>query len=396
LRTHATAFLATVLLAALAGCDGGGGGSGTGAGTGGGTGSGGSDGKGGGTPAAAAPIRIGVAGPITGSEAKNGEDLRNGATLAVEEWNAKGGVLGRTVDLVVRDDEALDKNATPVAQELVNAGVVGVVGHFNSGCTTPASEIYHRAGVVTITPASTNPFVTERGYADVFRVCGRDDSQGKSAADFLAGVLKARKVAVFDDKTSYGKGLADYVAKSLEGRVEVAVREGFSKDERNFRPYLQKVLDAGVDAWYFAGIYHQAAPMLIQASQMGIEAPMMSGDGVHGYKADFIDKVGAAAEGTLTTFPEILGEEFERNYRARFRVDPGPYAIYAYTCANILLKGIADGGAAEGAKIAAAIHAGEFDTPVGRIQFDEKGDVRVNPYKVWVIRGGKHVLHGSK
>jgi branched-chain amino acid transport system substrate-binding protein len=217
----------------------------------------------------------------------------------------------------------------------------------------------------------------------------------------MAGVLKAKKVAIFDDKTAYGKGLADFVAKEIEGRAEIAVREGFDKAERNFRPYLQKLLDAKVDAWYFGGIYEQAAPMLIQASQLGVKAPMMSGDGVHGYQADFIDKVGPAAEGTFTTFADLesakLYAGFQERYGKRFAgVQPGPYAIYAYTAAQVLLEGTAKAGAADGAKIAAAIKGATFETPIGSIAFDAKGDLNVNPYVIWVIRGGKHVVHAGK
>ncbi len=346
------------------------------------------------------PVKIGVAGPKTGGQAKNGEDLINGTTLAVDEWNAKGGVLGRTVEVVFRDDEAEPKNATAVAQELVNAGVTGVVGHFNSGCTIPASAIYERAGIASITPASTNTFVTERDLKTVFRICGRDDMQGKAAADFIVDVLKAKKVAVFDDKTPYGKGLADYVAKFLEGRTEIVVREGFDKSERNFTPYVAKLVDAAPDVWYFGGIFEQAAPLLIKAGQLGVKAPMMSGDGVHGYQADFIDKVGAGADGTLTTFPDLtsspLYPDFLKRYKEKFKVEPGPYAIYSYAAANILLEGVKGSASTDGRKVAAAIHAGSYDTLVGKVEFDARGDVKVNAYRVWVVRGGRHVLHGSK
>ena len=349
----------------------------------------------------AGPVKVGVAGPITGGQAKNGQDLKEGCLLAVEEWNAKGGVLGRTIELVVRDDEAADKNAPTVARELVDAGVAGVIGHFNSGCTIPASEVYHQAGVVSISPASTNTFVTDRKYPDVFRVCGRDDQQGRTAAAFIADVLKAKKLAIFDDKTAYGKGLADECARALEGRVEIALREGFDKGERNLRPYLTKLKDAGVDVWYYGGIYEQAAPMLLQASQLGIKVPMMSGDGVHGYQKDFIDTVGAPAEGTYTTFPDTTKApgyaEFLRKYTERFKAEPGPYAIYSYSAAQVLLEGIKAAGSADGKAVAAAIHAVTVDTPAGRISFDEKGDVKaMDYYQVWVIKGGKHVLHGGK
>ncbi len=345
-------------------------------------------------------IKIGVAGPMSGGQARNGKDLEDGARLAVEDRNAAGGVLGRSVAMVFRDDEAQDKNATAVASGLVDEGVVGVVGHFNSGCTIPASRTYHQAGIVTITPASTNETITERGYDDVFRVCGRDDQQAKTAADFIADTLHAKRVAIYDDKTAYGAGLADGCASALNGRADVVIREGFDVTERNFRPYLTKLRDANVDVWYFGGIYEQAAPMLIQARQLGIEAPLMSGDGVHGYQKDFIDKVGPGGDGTLTTFPDTTQAAgyagFVTKYQARFHGDPGPYAIYAYAATQILLDGIEKAGSTDGKQVAAAIHAGTFDTPVGRMSFDEKGDVRVSDYyKVWVVKDGHEVLYGA-
>jgi branched-chain amino acid transport system substrate-binding protein len=392
LRQRVAAFLPSLLVALAAGC-----GPETPAGPAAGPGA-----SAGAAPAAGgATVKIGVAGPITGGQAKNGQDLKEGTMLAVEDWNAKGGVLGRKIELLVKDDEASDKNATTVAQALVDAGVVGVVGHFNSGCTIPASEKYHGAGIVTITPASTNVFVTDRKYADVFRVAGRDDQQGTAAAKFVRDVLKAKKVAVFDNRTAYGKGLADEFVKGLDGKVEVLVREGFDETERNFRPFLTKLKEAAPDLWYFGGIYEQAAPMLIQASQLGITTPMMSGDGVHGYDLDFIAKVGAPADGTFTTFPDTTKapgyEDFVKRYRERFNAEPGPYAIYSYASASILFEGIVKAGSTEGPKVAAAIHAGSFDTPVGKIEFDEKGDVKaLDYYSVWVIRDRKHVLYGSK
>jgi branched-chain amino acid transport system substrate-binding protein len=343
-------------------------------------------------------LRMGVAGPITGGQAKNGKDLVDGCTLAVEEWNAKGGVLGKQVELVAKDDEALDKNATVVAGELVDAGVVGVVGHFNSGCTIPASEEYNRAGIPCITPASTNTYVTDRAYSGVFRVCGRDDQQGNTAAKFLGEVYGAKRVAVYDDKTAYGKGLADMLAKGLEGKAEVVIREGFDVTERNFRPYLTKLKEAKVDVWYFGGIYEQAAPMLLQARQLGIEAPMMSGDGVHGYQADFLDKVGEGATGTLTTFPDTTAnpgyKDFVAKYKKRFNGDPGPYAIYSYASANILLAAIEKAGSTDGAAVSAAIRSTTHATTLGPIEFDEKGDVKaLDYYSIWTVKDGKHVLY---
>jgi len=351
------------------------------------------DGKAGG--GSSGPIKIGVAGPKTGKEAKNGQDLIEGTTLAVEDWNGKGGVLGRKIEIVVRDDEALDKNATAVATELIDAGVAGVVGHFNSGCTIPASENYHEAHVPVITPASTNPTVTDRGYPDVFRVCGRDDNQGLTAAEFVATKLKLKKVAILDDRSPYGKGLADAFERSLGGRVQVTSHDGFDKESDNFRPYLTKIKESGAELVYFGGIYHQAVPIIQQARDMGITAPLMAGDGVHGYQVEFIDKLGPLADGTYTTFADVTKApgyaDFTKKYKDRFKAECGPYAIYSYTAATALLESIKTAGTTDGAKVAAAIHAGSFDTPLGTVKFDAKGDVQ-SKYAVWVIKGGKHVL----
>jgi len=352
------------------------------------------DGKGGGA-SATGPIKIGVAGPKTGKEAKNGQDLIEGTTLAVDEWNAKGGVLGRKLEVVVRDDEALAKNASTVSAELIDAGVAAVIGHFNTDCTIPASENYKEAGIPMITPASTNPKVTDRGYANVFRICGRDDQQGATAADFVAGVLKLKKVAILDDRSGYGKGLADAFEKSLGGRVQVVSHDGFDKESDNFRPYLTKIKEAGAELIYFGGIYHQAVPIIQQARDMGLAAPLMSGDGVHGYQEAFIDKLGPLAEGTYTTFADVTKApgyaEFTRKYKERFKTESGPYAIYSYSAAIAVLESIKAAGSTDGAKVSAAIHAGAFDTPLGKVKFDAKGDTQSN-YAVWVVKGGKHVL----
>ncbi len=347
-------------------------------------------------PAPAAELRIGVAGPISGGQAKNGEDLLDGTTMAVEEFNAKGGVLGRKIVIKVRDDMALPANAPSAAQQLVAEKVVGVIGHFNSGSTIPASEIYHKNGIITITPSSTNEFVTDRGYSDVFRVCGRDDQQAPAAGRFIADVFKAKRVAIFDDQTAYGKGLADGVERSLKGKCEVVLREHFDAKERNFRPYLSKLKDQNVDVWYFGGIYEQAAPMLIQARQVGITAPLMSGDGVHGYVDGFLKACGAAAEGTFTTFP-ATNPAFTERYKKRFGgKEPGPYAIFSHTATQILLEGIQKAGTDDTKKVAAAIHANAFETSIGKVEFDAKGDVKERGegnYVVWVVKDGQHVMY---
>ncbi|HLB24748.1 MAG TPA: branched-chain amino acid ABC transporter substrate-binding protein, partial [Nitrospirota bacterium] len=160
-------------------------------------------------------IRIGVAGPMTGDQSKMGMDFKNGVTLAIEQWNAKGGVLGKKIAMMVEDDQHDPKQAVAIANKIINEGAVGVVGHFNSSCSIPASKIYMDGGIPMITPATTNPQFTDQGYWNVFRVCGRDDQQGKAAAEYVVRELGVKRVAVVHDKTTYGQGLADEFRKNV-------------------------------------------------------------------------------------------------------------------------------------------------------------------------------------
>jgi len=169
-------------------------------------------------------IRIGAAGPMTGDQSKMGIDLRNGVELAVAEWNAKGGVLGKKIQLVAGDDQADPKQAVSIANKFINQKVQAVVGHWNSNCSINASPYYHTANIVAISPASTNPRLTQQGFKNIFRVCGTDDQQGGVAAEFVLKTLKPKRVAVIHDKTTYGQGLADFFKKAIESKVQVATK----------------------------------------------------------------------------------------------------------------------------------------------------------------------------
>jgi len=190
-------------------------------------------------------IRIAVVGPMTGDQSKQGTDLKNGVELAVAEWNDHGGLLGKKIELLIGDDQHDPKQAVSIANKFANSGVVGVVGHWNSSASIPASEVYHRANIPMITPASTNPQVTDRGYANVFRVCGRDDQQGRVAAEFVVTQLKVKRVAVLHDKTTYGQGLADEFKKSLAAiggdQTEVVYYSGITQGDKDFRGVLTTV-----------------------------------------------------------------------------------------------------------------------------------------------------------
>ena len=199
--------------------------------------------------AAAATIKIGLAGAQTGSDGEIGLSMLNGSKVAIDEWNAKGGVLGKKIETVVLDDEASGQKAVTVAQSLIDAGVVAVIGHFNSGCTIPASRLYNDAKIIEISPGSTNPQYTEQGFPYAFRICGRDDQQGAVIATYLHDTLKLNKIAILDDKTTYGEGLATVVKNAFEAKGgTVAMFQGIDKEDTDFRANIAVVQGSGAEA----------------------------------------------------------------------------------------------------------------------------------------------------
>jgi branched-chain amino acid transport system substrate-binding protein len=337
-------------------------------------------------------IKIGIAGPMTGGIAKMGEDFRNAVTIAAEEWNAAGGVLGKKVELLIVDDQSDPKQAVSIANKLVNEGVAGVIGHFNSSCSIPASDVYNRAGIPMITPASTNPQLTDRGYRGAFRVCGRDDQQGKVAAEFVNTELGIKKIAIIHDRTTYGQGLADEFRKYLDKGTGVVYYGGIRQGDNDFKAVLTSLRELSPELLYFGGVYTEAALLVKQAGEVGLKVRFMSGDAVIDPK--FIEIAGAnTAEGAYLTFspdpvniPEAKG--FISKYKARFG-EPGPYAIYSYDALNILLSAVSEAHNINGKSLIDALHNKEFSTSMGRISFTEKGDVAMSPYVMWVVRNGK-------
>jgi branched-chain amino acid transport system substrate-binding protein len=337
-------------------------------------------------------VRIGIAGPMTGSDAKMGADFRNGVNIAVDEWNEKGGVLGKKVELVFGDDGSDPKQAVAIANKLVNEGVVGVVGHYNSSCSIPASDVYHRAGIPMITPASTNPTLTTRGYNSIFRVCGTDDQQGKVSAEFVKSRLKIKKVAIVHDKTTYGQGLADFFRKYLTDGTEVVFYGGITRGDKDFKAVLTTIKDKNPEILFFGGIYPEGGLLVKQAREINLKAPFMSGDAVIDHK--FIEIAGLeAAEGTYLTFsPDIRNvpeaKPFIEKYTAKYG-EIGPYSIYAYTAVNVILEAVKTSGIIDGKAIIEALHKSEFASALGRMKFTEKGDIAHITYVVWITRNGK-------
>lgn len=347
------------------------------------------------------PIKIGVAGPRTGPQAKSGLDLDLGTEMAIAEWNERGGAMGCEIERVIKDDRSEETEARSVAQALIADGVVGVVGHFNSGVTYPASEAYAEAFIPMITPASTNPNITDRalreGWTTVFRLCGRDDDQGPIAAEF-AYEHGMTRMAVYHDKTTYGEGLAmAYMEAAEAAGAEIVHFAGFAKEDTDFRPHFTPILGKDVDVVYFGGIFNQAGPMARQMREMGIDATYMSGDGT--IYQEFLDMAGDDAEGSLLTFPNVYSSDeakvFKTNYEARYAdrdvTEAGPYAIFSYVATNMLLNAIVEGGTTEGLSMAQTLRDMTHETPLGTVRFNEAGDVSESLYVVWVVENGEFV-----
>ncbi len=349
---------------------------------------------------AASTITIGVAGPFTGDQAAFGDMLRNGVTLAAEEWNSKGGVSvgGKRmkVDILWGDDRHDPREGISIAHKFVNSGVVGVVGHFNSSVSIPASTVYAEADVIQITPASTNPKLTEQGFKTVFRVCGRDDQQGRVAAEYIVGALKATHVAILHDKTVYGQGLADRTKRFLEKKgVSPIFYSGVVQGDKDYMPVLTAAKQKNPEVVYFGGIHPEAILLVKQMRErLGMKAIFVSGDGI--FVDEFYKIAGESAEGAYVTFPPdqkkiAAAQTMLKSHRKRFRKDVGAYTIYSYAAANLILNSIQSTGSTQGSKLAAHLRSKAWNTSLGKIQFNQKGDVLESPYVFWQVKGSKFV-----
>lgn len=352
--------------------------------------------------AAAAPaeqvVKIGHVAPLTGPIAHLGKDNENGARMAVDEINAAGGIkLGDKViklELVAEDDKADPKEGTLVAQKLVDAGVVAVVGHLNSGTSIPASKIYADANVTQISPSATNPKYTEQGFKTTFRVVANDNQQGAVLANYAATEMKAKTIAIVDDRTAYGQGLADVVEKvAKEKGLKVVAREFATDKTTDFNAILTKIRAAKPDVVMYGGMDATAGPMAKQMKQLGIKAQLLAGDGV--CTPEFIKLAGDAA-GILTCSMAgeaveklAKGEEFKQKYKAKFGTDVQVYAPYSYDAVYVIAEAIKRAGSADRAAITAAMPATNYNGITGTIQFDEKGDIKNGAISLFRVKDGK-------
>ncbi len=342
--------------------------------------------------AAQAQIKLGVAGPITGANAAFGAQLKNGAEQAVEDINAKGGVMGQKIVLQTGDDASDPKQGVSLANKFAADGVKWVVGHFNSGVSIPASEVYQESGIVQITPASTNPKFTERSLWNTFRTCGRDDQQGAVAGAYLASHFKGKKVAVVHDKTPYGKGLADETQKAMEGKgLKAVLYEGVNTGEKDYSALVSKLKQQNVDVVYFGGLHTEAGLIIRQMRDQGLKAPMMSGDGIT--DKEFVQIAGPGADGTFMTFgPDARKNPNAKDAVAKFKAknyDPEAYTLYTYASVQILAQAAEGAKSTDGKKIAEYMKSGKtFKTVIGDITFDKKGDITRPDYVMYVWKKG--------
>nr|VFJ47492.1 MAG: amino acid/amide ABC transporter substrate-binding protein, HAAT family [Candidatus Kentron sp. FW] len=340
-----------------------------------------------------ADIRIALVAPITGQSAAFGEQMRRGATAAVKDINASGGVLGQQLILEIGDDACDPKQAVAVANQMAHKGVVFVAGHFCSGASIPASEVYAEEGILQISPGSTNPKLTDRGLDNVFRTCGRDDQQGIVAGNYISDHFADVNVAILHDKTAYGKGLADETMKQLRARgKQETMYEPYTQGDKDFTALVTKMKSAEIGL-IFAGGYHQDIGLITrQARDQGMNVVMMSGDAM--VNQEYWSITGKAGEGTLMTFsPDPRKNPTAKDVVRRFQsqgYEPEGYTLYTYGSVQAFAQAAQRAGSTKIDALIATLKSHEFDTVLGKITFDKKGDVRAPGYVVYEWRDGEY------
>ncbi|HWL29582.1 MAG TPA: branched-chain amino acid ABC transporter substrate-binding protein [Burkholderiaceae bacterium] len=342
-------------------------------------------------------IKFGFAAPLTGPQSHYGEDMQNGLTLALEEANKKGiKIDGETANfvLVSRDDQADPRTAVQVAQQLVDEDVDGILGHFNSGTTIPASRVYHDAGLPQLAMA-TSPEYTAQGYDTTFRMMTSDTQQGAAVGKFIVDNLKAKKVAIIDDRTAYGQGLADEVEKAVKKAGGEIVRREYTTDKANdFTAILTNIKAAEPDAIFYGGLDAQSGPMKRQLVRLGVKAPLVSGEMTR--SDTFLKLAGDAADGTYASLAGVpldkmaAGKDFAQRYEARFKKAPGVYAPYAYDGAWTMITAIEQADSAEPEKYLPKLAGIERKGATSEhIAYDDKGDLKEISVTIYEVKNGK-------
>jgi branched-chain amino acid transport system substrate-binding protein len=347
--------------------------------------------------AKAQDIPIAVVGPITGSNAALGEQMTRGAKMAVADVNAKGGVLGKKLNLIIADDACDPKQAVAAANDVVGKKVVFVAGHYCSSSSIPASAVYNEAGILQMTPASTNPALTDdaakKGWNNVFRSCGRDDVQGGVAGKYLADHYQGKRIAIIHDKTAYGKGIADETKKAMNAAgLKEAMYEAITQGDKDFSALISKMKQANIDAIYFGGYQTEAGLIVRQARDQGLKAQFIGADAL--VTEEFWKITGPSGEGTLMTFPPD-----PRNVPAAKAVvdkftaegyNPEGYTLYTYAAIQAFAAAAGKAGSLKVDDLSTALRSMTVDTVVGPLSWDKKGDVTEPKYVFYVWKRGKY------
>lgn len=343
------------------------------------------------TPALA-DLPVAIAGPMTGQYASAGDQIRKGAEMAIADINARGGVLGEKLKLEIGDDACDPKQAVSVANTMVNRNIVFMHGHWCSSSTIPASDVYNEADIPMAT-VSTNPQVTERGLNNVFRIMGRDDQQGLVAGDYLATTFKGKKIAVVDDKSAYGKGLADEIAKAMSAKgVKPTLRESITAGEKDYSGIVTKLKQAGVEVMAYGGYHTEVALILRQAQQAGLQLTVMGGDTMT--NSELVTAAGPTADNVMFTFsPDARKNPEAAPVVKKFRdakVEPEGYVLYAYAAMQLFEQAAAQAKSTKYKDLEKAMRGGTFKTVIGDLSFNAKGDQKAPGFVVYRWKGGQY------
>ncbi len=329
---------------------------------------------------AANTIKIALAGPVTGPLAQYGDMQFAGAKMAVEQINKQGGVNGKQLEAVVYDDACDPKQAVAVANKIVNDDIRFVVGHLCSASTQPTTDIYEDEGILMITPASTAPDITSRGYELIFRTIGLDSLQGPTAGNYIVESIKPKRMAVIHDKQQYGEGIATAVKDTVEkAGVDVAVFEGVTPGDKDFSALIAKLKKEDVDFVYYGGYHPELGLILRQSAEKGLKAKFMGPEGV-GNK-DISAIAGPASEGLLVTLPKSFDQDpanakLVAAFKAKGEDFTGPFVFPSYSAVQVMAEGMELTKSENPDKVADALRSNTFSTPTGSLAFDGKGDLK--------------------
>ena len=349
-------------------------------------------------------VKIGHVAPISGAIAHLGKDNENGARMAIDELNAKGVTIGGKkvkFELLAEDDAADPKQGTAAAQKLVDAKVNGVIGHLNSGTTIPASKIYHDAGIPQISPSATNPKYTLQGFKTAFRVVANDGQLGGTLGRYAVQTSKAKNIAVIDDRTAYGQGVADEFIKGAKksGTVNIVAQEYTTDKATDFNAILTKIKAKNPDVVFFGGMDAVAGPMLRQMKQLGINAKFMGGDGICTESLATLSgdgmgdgQVVCAEAGGVVESEKKGMDDFRAAYKKKYNSDVQIYAPYVYDAVMTMVDAMVKAGSAEPAKYLPVLAKISHKGVTGNVAFDDKGDIKDGTLTLYTYKGGKRVL----